>query len=856
MAESRNRSFAKLAKDVDTSGNIVAAGISSSVTLGGATIYASRSNLPTSGNTAGDQAFTTDTNRLYIWNGSGWYNVALLNVAPSIQSVLDSDNGTTPFALSIDGSVTTITITAADSDGDPITYAASADSNFTGLGTISQADNVFTITPFSSDSATTTLGTITFTATDGVNIASSGIQTFKLNFLSPYWDETVLSVGTSSTNGATNGSIVDNSDNAFTFTKAGTPTLTAFNPYLDNYGVEFDGNDYLQTSNVTNSSLAGATLTRGQDKTIELFVFMPTVPTDVYGVIGASNGGGNQPKWGIFINASTGYLYQANRIMFGAGTGGAAQNYEYVWEPGRWYHIAWAWDQSTSTASMYVNGTRVGTGSVDIDASITTAVDIGSDGEQYKYFNGFISNVRIVNGTALYSGASITPPSEELEAVTNTTLLACQSNRFIDVSTNNDPITIVGNPKVVAFNPFGQLSEYAPGANKGSAEFKSGESLTRATTGFYTVSSFCMEFWIYPLSDTTHYICEGTQQGSGTWRITLDSSTGYVAFAYAAGSWAGVNFNTGTGHYNSGEWTHIAITKNSSGVFRIFVNGTQQGTQTNTSALTNTARNFQFGYYVDGSGTSYSDALFSDFKITRQDPVYESNFSVPTSPVGGTNSSANDPYMYLPFDDVGIFDKTGNNTLTLNGNTSTSTTQTKYATTSVAFDGTGDIISIPNPNLNNSNWTVEMWVYQNSAANISLMSQGGSSVSAWSVSSSGAFTIQIFRGANQVLLQNVGSFQAGQWNHCALVCDGSYFRIYLNGISVGSVACNASYPWNQGYTTQPLKFGVYDYNSTNYLNGYMENIQILKGVAKYGATTATNFTPPTQTQGRIYQAES
>ena len=31
-----------------------------------------------------------------------------------------------------------------------------------------------------------------------------------------------------------------------------------------------------------------------------------------------------------------------------------------------------------------------------------------------------------------------------------------------------------------------------------------------------------------------------------------------------------------------------------------------------------------------------------------------------------------------------------------------------------------------------------------------------------------------------------------------------------------------------------------------------ENFQVLKGVAKYTA----NFTPPTQTQGRTYQAES
>jgi len=247
MAESRNRSFAKLAKDVDTSGNIVAAGISSSVTLGGATIYASRANLPSSGNTAGDQAFTTDTNRLYIWNGSGWYNVALLNVAPAISSVTDSDGGVSPFSLSTEGAVTTITITAADSDGDPITYTASADSNFAGLGTVSQADNVFTITPLSQDSATTESGTITFTATDGVNVASSGVQTFRLRFVSQYWDETVLNIGTSSTNSLDNSTLIDRSSNARTITNSGTPNQTQFHPYYDYWSYHFPdgGNQWI-----------------------------------------------------------------------------------------------------------------------------------------------------------------------------------------------------------------------------------------------------------------------------------------------------------------------------------------------------------------------------------------------------------------------------------------------------------------------------------------------------------------------------------------------------------------------------------------------------------------------------------
>ena len=183
MAGSKNRRFSKLATDVDANGDLQASGIRSEALNGGVTVYASRASLPTSGNTSGDQAYVTENNRLYIWNESGWYNVALINRAPTITSVLDSDGEVTPFSLATDGTATTITIIANDSDGDPVTYTASADSDFSGLATLSQADNVFTITPLSEDSATTESGTITFTATDGINIASSGIQTFTLSFV-------------------------------------------------------------------------------------------------------------------------------------------------------------------------------------------------------------------------------------------------------------------------------------------------------------------------------------------------------------------------------------------------------------------------------------------------------------------------------------------------------------------------------------------------------------------------------------------------------------------------------------------------------------------------------------------------
>jgi hypothetical protein len=73
VAISRARQFGKIAKDISVTGDLSANGISADVTLGGATIYANRAALPVSGNTAGDQAYVTGNNRLYIWNGSGWY---------------------------------------------------------------------------------------------------------------------------------------------------------------------------------------------------------------------------------------------------------------------------------------------------------------------------------------------------------------------------------------------------------------------------------------------------------------------------------------------------------------------------------------------------------------------------------------------------------------------------------------------------------------------------------------------------------------------------------------------------------------------------------------------------------------
>jgi hypothetical protein len=150
---------------------------------GGLTVYATLDDLPTSGLTSGDQAFITATNRIYVSNGTGWYNVALINATPRLTidptgAVTLATDGTTP---------TVITLTGTDSDNADasLIYSVESDGSFGGLATLSQDSSVFTITPLAEGSATTTSSTLTFKVSDGISFGS-GTTEFSLTF-GPNW---------------------------------------------------------------------------------------------------------------------------------------------------------------------------------------------------------------------------------------------------------------------------------------------------------------------------------------------------------------------------------------------------------------------------------------------------------------------------------------------------------------------------------------------------------------------------------------------------------------------------------------------------------------------------------------------
>jgi hypothetical protein len=802
-----------------TYGSIRYSGIEDAGIAGsGTTAYANTTDLPTSEVTTGAMAYVSGTNKLYMWNGTAWFNIAIVNQAPTAIT-----GNQASYALAINGTPTVVTLVSTDPEGLPLTWSSST-SGDTQVGTFSLTDNVFTITPSTNEANIGTLS-VTFSVTDGNNTETS-VSSFTLGFLSPYWNETVLSIGTSSTNGLANNTFIDRSTNAHTVTPAGTPVQTAFHPYLDNWSVEFDGSgDYIRKS-------GSGVLTSSEDVTIECWAY-PLSSS----VIGLFDGGSGQQS--ILRNYPSNVVGNShgNRISF-------------TMVPNAWNHFALTVTTGASggNATCYINGTSVGTaafgayvGGNNFDIGIINAGYGAGDGN----FNGYVSNFRVTK--SIVYNQNFTPPTEKLTAITGTTLLTCQSNRFVDNSSNAYTITPAGNVEISAFNPFGQESEYAVGENKGSGYFDGSGDYLRVPydAGFALGSSnFTIEYWVYPtvLTGDITVLATHTSDPTGGYGVGFNGTLARTWLNFS-GDWLQV-----TGPAASlNTWNHIAVVRDGSS-FYMYTNGVRGTVFTSGGAVTNSANSdVTVGARYNGAGNYYTGYV-SNVRIVKGTALYTTNFTPPTAPVGNANAS-----LYLPMDNAGIFDKTGNNTLTPVGNASTSTTQTKYADTAMYFDGSGDSIYIddqPLFNFGTQDFTIEMWIKPNVSSNFGgLFTIDAGPYPSVLIYNSETNNIRIYLDNNNsspfALTQDV-TIPSTNWQHFAFTRDGNIFRSFLDGILINTTTSSITIAPQRA----PARIGTGDSGSP--WNGYIENFQILKGVAKYTA----NFTPPNRTQGITYQAES
>ena len=140
------------------------------------TSYANLAAFPSSGNTAGDFGFATDTKAVYVWDGAEWDRVYTdTNAVPEWTTAPP-----TSAELASDGTATNQTVVATDPEGFPVEYSYDPNPSNQAQATISQANNVFTITPSTTVSDAGDF-TLRYKATDGLHSTSRSTQ-YSLSF--------------------------------------------------------------------------------------------------------------------------------------------------------------------------------------------------------------------------------------------------------------------------------------------------------------------------------------------------------------------------------------------------------------------------------------------------------------------------------------------------------------------------------------------------------------------------------------------------------------------------------------------------------------------------------------------------
>jgi hypothetical protein len=179
----------------------------------------------------------------------------------------------------------------------------------------------------------------------------------------------------------------------------------------------------------------------------------------------------------------------------------------------------------------------------------------------------------------------------------------------------------------------------------------------------------------------------------------------------------------------------------------------------------------------------------------------------------------------------------------------------------LVFSGSAqlDLSATANTNLGNSTaFTIEVWVYISAyipAANGILIQQGGQK--------NVNYATHQLSLANDTIIFNTGTGAGGantggktvnsstplpvtEWNHIAVVWDGTNINLYQNGVNVGTTAAN---PLQMGTNSANLTIGNISGGGANdYFTGRLYGIRIVKNVAVYTGAFTVPYLPLTSTQ--------
>ena len=803
-------------------------------------VYSSIDNLPASA-AKGTKALVTSISTLYIYN-NGWYKIALIN-SFNPQWITQPDGS---YSLALDGSTTSITVLASDSDDVPITYTAVTDSNFDAFATVahdSDKHNVWTVTPTGTSGYNT--GTITFKASDGVNLVQA-VSSFTLSFSVSNSGYTTFLLKADSDGSAGNQTDLSG---IHTLTHSGNSVLTnAFSPFHPGgYSWYFDGTgDYIRLN------ANHASINFDSDFSLEGWFWFENLSSHrlLFDTYASGVSGSWQMYWRSTGTSLAWYDTSSGSVLLQDSNASRIQSRT-------WHHIAAT--RQSGTLRIFVDGTLAAS-TTGYNTNLTHNRPLAL-GYQYttgtNYFQGYMKDIRVVKGNAVYD-SDFSVPTESLTAIESTSLLTCHKPYMVDGgnafgTSGHSLIFQGGDVSAKRFSPYEYLG-YDKTTHGGSVWFDGTGNMYQANQVSDSMTlgtgDFSIDVWYYPTSipSVDAMILDGRPVNTNrTLPIIYYSSSGAIGF-YVLNGWNDVIVA------KPGRWYHIGWSRKD-GNSRFWVKGAGASLPTTVGNRTDTNDYPSYLPITIGKhqyGGNYLPGYLHNLRVVKGRSLFHTSSEF-DSEGQNISTAVNNTALLTMTNQSDIYDIGSGVTIGHYGNVLATGTQKKFANNdSLYFDGSGDYaLALYDKQINDfgaANFTVECWVYPTSAG-VEYGNYIYGDINAAGQNTTGSLQAVFDSSRNfksYVILSNVLNTIADStirslntWYHYALVRNGTDISMYIDGTKVGT-----SLTTSTAVDSTANRFAVGgpgEYAGLQF-QGYIQDFRISKGLARY----TSNFTPPTE----------